>query len=282
MLGAGIHDIPSHEYHLDPCEGGASLSNSILKTLLTKSPRHAWLQHPRLNPSYREEHADKFDLGTAAHAYFLEGQDRCVVVDAEDWRTKEAKAQRDAARLVYKTPMLRHQYEEMLLMVGAAHGFIKRHPHLRRIFEAGKSEQTVIWPDEHGVPCRALLDWLTDDRTFIADYKTTSAPNPEAFMRGMTGFGYDTQDAFYRRGLRRLGFDPEFIFLVQEDSPPFSCYVVTTAQSMRSVAESRIERGLYQWAVCTSSGEWPEYEPNEGMYSAEAPAWAVMQEEMLK
>ena len=46
-LDAGIHDIPPREYHADPCPA-PSLSRSIAKLLVERSPAHAYAAHPRL------------------------------------------------------------------------------------------------------------------------------------------------------------------------------------------------------------------------------------------
>src|SRR5262245_50563917 len=77
--GPGIYDIPLAEYLADPCPA-PSLSASIAHILLSQSPRHAWEAHPRLNPHYEPEEAEAFDLGTAAHAYLLEGAEVFVTL----------------------------------------------------------------------------------------------------------------------------------------------------------------------------------------------------------
>ena len=205
----GIYQMPAAEYHADPCPT-PSLSNSLLKILLGKSPAHAKLAHPRLTPTHKEDTSRAFDLGTAAHAMLLEGIDRTLVVEFDDWRTKDAKAQRDDARAMGLTPLLRHQFDATQEMVKVAQSFMEA------MGIWGKSEQTVLW-QEGEIWCRARLD--LQDRNNIWDYKTTSSPNPDAFIRGMSGFGYDTQDAFYRRGMQQfvgkqpLGGKVAFTFL---------------------------------------------------------------------
>lgn len=265
-------------YHSDTCDA-PSLSNSIIKTLLTKSPKHAWLKHPRLNPAYVSTEESKFDLGSAAHSLLLEGYDCCQVIDAEDWRTKEAKAARDRARASGLIPMLTHQYAEAVLMVEVARDYVSRSV-LGDIMAHGKPEQTLVWQDEETATwCRGRLDWLTDDHSMILDYKTTSVPNPGAFCRSsMASFGYDTQDAFYTRGMRAIGrVVPEFVFLVQEDTAPYSCYLVACAPSMKTLAEHKVQRAINLWAECLSTNTWPGYA--DTIYHAEAAAWAVAEEE---
>ena len=51
-LPAGLHlGVIEAEYHADPAPE-PSLSRSLAHTLLTRSPRHAWQAHPRLNPAW--------------------------------------------------------------------------------------------------------------------------------------------------------------------------------------------------------------------------------------
>jgi hypothetical protein len=272
----GIYSgVSAIEYHADPAQE-ASLSNSLIPTLLNKSPRHAWLAHPRLNPLYRRTDSAVFDLGRAAHSLLLEGIDNCAVIVADDWRTKAAKEERDAARESGKVPLLSHQHEQVICMVDAAKSFVSR-SQLAGLFERGKGEQMMIW-QMGGIWCRSLMDWPLDDRTLVVDYKTTAASCPEAWMRGhMEQHGYDTQAEFTLRGLTHLGHHgAKFKFLVQETEPPYMCYFVDPDESMLAVAASKVTRAVTLWEQCVTQKKWPGYLES---YSASASAWSIAQEE---
>ena len=102
----GIYTIPLTEYIADPCPE-PSLSASVAHTLITESPIHAFVQHPRLNKGRIESGSSKMDIGTIVHGLVLEGDEsRLVIVEADDWRTKVAKETRDAARLAGLVPVL--------------------------------------------------------------------------------------------------------------------------------------------------------------------------------
>ena len=111
----GIYDLTAAEYHADPCVA-PSLSSGVAWELLTRSPLHAWAKHPRLNPDFEPDHSAKFDLGTAAHTLILGKGDQIHVIDAPDYRTKEAQGQRATAILDGKTPLLTWQYERAVVM----------------------------------------------------------------------------------------------------------------------------------------------------------------------
>jgi hypothetical protein len=272
----GIHTMPAALYHADPCET-PSLSNSLLTTLLQKTPRHAWLDHPKLNPAWTPRPAAQvFDLGTAAHSVLLEGVDAVTIVDADDWRTKEAKAARDKARAAGRIPMLPPQAAAVIDMMRAAHEFVAASG-LAGVFERGKPEQTVI-AKVNGAMVRCRIDWLTDD--LVLDYKSTGAGGPGEWTRkNIVAHGYDTQSVLYPKALAAVGHKARrFLFLVQETEAPYLCYLVEPAGSLLELAESKINRGMRLWRECLQSDRWPGY--SVAVHQAEAPVWAMKEEEL--
>jgi len=273
---AGIHTISAEAYHADPCDE-PSLSSSMVSVLLNQSPRHAWMQHPKLNPDYQSEENSRFDLGSAAHALLLEGnQAKIAVIDAEDWRTKKAKEERDTARENGLLPILTKHDFALKAMVKAAREFIDT-TELKGIFDAGKPEQTIIWQEQE-IWCRARPDWLTNDYKIILDYKTTDSAAPEVFIRQIPRMGYDLQSEFYTRGIYRLfNLMPVFIFLAQEIDPPYACSLVSLSNAYRDIADAKVERAIQLWSDCLSTGNWPSYNP--AIHYAEAPIWLLAQHE---
>ncbi len=105
-LPVGIHyDVAAARYHADPCVK-PSLSSSIAKILLEKTPRHAWYAHPRLNPDFAANTDTKFDLGSVVHELMLGKGVGYAVIKAADYRAKTAQAARQAAREEGKVPLL--------------------------------------------------------------------------------------------------------------------------------------------------------------------------------
>jgi len=117
----GVYKIAPEDYHAERIGVGPCLSRGIIRTLLFESAAKAWWNHPVLNPDYKPDHGEgRFDVGVCAHSLLLEGLDKAAVIDASDWRTKEAKAAREKAWAEGKTPLLKDQYEEARTMVLAA------------------------------------------------------------------------------------------------------------------------------------------------------------------
>ncbi len=273
-MKAGIHaSVPFAEYLADPCEQ-PSLSSSICNELLQRSPLHAWHAHPRLNPAYRKENNLVLDAGTIAHAVLLQGgTDRLVIVEANDWRTKAAKDLRDWAWADGKLPVLVRKMNAINAMVKAAREYVAG-SELAGIFDRGEPELTLIW-QEKGAWCRARPDWWTHDRKIMIDYKSTgTSAEPNAWIRQMMNMGYDVQSNFYSRGAYALaGETPDFVFLVQENEPPYACSLVGMAPSMLDLAERKVDFAMLLWRDSLAKNQWNGYPTR--ICHAEPPEYAL-------
>lgn len=271
----GVYKLSSEEYHADPCPV-ASLSRSTIKDLLFRSPAHAAYNHPRLNLDYKEEVADKFDKGTAAHSLLLEGSDNIEVIEADDWRTKEAKSLRDVARKAGKTPLLKHQYEETKVMVIEAMRQIRGCPELgiSSLDEDGEAELSYVWQEEKNW-LRVRPDWISSDKKLILDLKFTGVDaNPSQLSRQVITMGYSIQAALYSRGVKALeGIVPHFVFIFVETAEPYLCSFVGLTPSFMEMGIQQVEFGKHIWEECMNTGKWIGY-PNKVCW-LEPPPWAL-------
>lgn len=256
----GILTIDAAAYHADKVADQPTLSASVIRDLCMKSPLHAWTNHPKLNPNYKPTVKDAFDLGHCAHGLFLEGDANVEVVDAADWRTKDAKEAKEAARLAGRTPMLRKDWERVQELADAIERQTARFPADPLLFTSGESERTVVW-QEGDVACKARLDWLRDDYAAIDDLKTTSkSADPRDWSRTLFNIGADIQVAWYLRGVNRVTrATPEFRYVVIETYPPYAMSVVSVPPAALALANRKIEWALTTWQECLSSGHWPGY-----------------------
>jgi hypothetical protein len=270
-MNAGIYDLAHADYHADPCDQ-PTLSASIANVLLHSSPKHAWTQHPRLNPNYSREEEQKYDVGNVVHAILLQGADIVDVLDFPDWRTNAAKEARDLARSHGRVPLLTKQWGEVEAMVAAVRVQLAVSQAQPPLLTDGKPEQTLVW-EEGGVLCRARLDWLRDDHAAIDDLKTTSrSASPEAWSRALFGTGCDVQAAFYLRGLKALtGVDAEWRWIVAETYEPYALSVVSLGPDVLELANRKVDHALTVWKRCLESGVWPAY-PTRVAY-ASLPSW---------
>jgi len=274
-LTEGLHFVGTQRYLPDPCPE-PSLSASTAFTLITRSPKHAFEGHPRLNPHYIRRHNQRFDIGSALHTKTLGDAAQFTIIEGDAYRTKEAKAARDAAYVQGKIPLLEAQWEQVQAVWKA--GVTQLSLHDDKPFIQGKPEATLIWR-EGETWCRSLFDWMPDrpqpDETFF-DYKTTSASaNPDSVDRRLFSTGADIQAAFYLRGVRKvLGLtNPRFAFVVQETEPPYALCVVDFDAETMAVADRKVERALAMWGLCLSTNSWPAYPRHRCMI--QAPPWAT-------
>jgi hypothetical protein len=272
----GIYTLSEDVYHGDsfpaPC-----ISSGVLKSILLKSPLHAWMGHPALNPKHVEYTSDSFDIGTAAHLLLLEGVDKIAVIDAKDYRTNDAKAARDNARLDGKIPLLPHQYEDVKGMVEAAQKCLAESElGICDLRAEGVSESSWIWQEE-STWLKIRPDWISSDTTLVVDYKTTgNSANPEGIAKIILNFGYHIQDALYRRGVNALtGITPNFVFLFQETTEPYMCSLISLPDQFQDMANWQVEKGIARFRECLASGNWPGY-PTQVCYP-DLPSWAFAQ-----
>jgi hypothetical protein len=245
--------------------------------LLNRSPLHAWTAHPRLNPNWQPDDDAKYDGGTVAHSLLLEGTANVDVCDYPDWRTKDAREARDASRANKRTPLLAHQFEEVMAMCNAVAKQLQGFDVDPVPLTAGKPEQTMVWQDSTtGVWCRARIDWLHDDLSAIDDLKTTSrSAHPEVFAKNLYSYGCDVQAAFYLRGMKALRDNPfgppDWRWIVVETTPPYGLSVIEPGPAVLELADAKVDAALKLWAECLERDVWPGY-PTK-VATAELPAW---------
>ena len=272
----GIYQMDLAAYIADPAPL-PSLNASAAHTLLEQSPRHAWYRSPRLNPNHEREDSSRLDLGTIAHALLLEDDSsRVVVVDAEDWRTKAAKEERDNARLLGQLPILKQDHQSVLEMVGIARDAIAK-SELAEPFADGIPEQTLIW-ETQGVWCRSRPDKASRDWRVLFDYKTAAgSAHPSAWGRSaIVRFGYDIQAQLAIQGVECL-CDPRdcrFVFIVQEIEPPYAVSFVSLSPAWLALANEKLHLAMSLWKGCVRTGEWPALSPRVAYL--EPPAYASM------
>ena len=262
-LPPGLHTgIPAEVYHGDPAEE-PSLSASAAWTLLKRSPAHARVDHPRLNPDFKPEEKAIYDIGSAAHNMVLRQdfwREEIEVIDADAWRTKAAKEARDEARAAGRYPILRDQYEALNAMVSA----LEQHPQASRAFRAGQPEVSMIWKDpETGIHLRCRPDWMPDNpEAPKPDYKTTEDAGPDWDRIALRQHGLRIRAALYEEGWRQVcGIArPVLYYVVQEKSPPYvvSCPVIDPDGANLRYGRAMLRRACRVWADCLSSGKWPD------------------------
>lgn len=267
-------DLDENVYHRDP-----ALSASGAKRLLPPNCP-AQFKHDRDNGGRPNKRA--FDIGHAAHAAVLGVGLELVVVDADDWRSKAAREDRDAAYAEGKCPILAKEKAAVDAMALE----IRRHPLASKLLDRdrGRPEVSVFWQDEQrGINRRVRFDWLPDGdggELIVSDYKTTSSAEPRAFQRSIFNFGYDIQGVFYTDAIQaaELAEDVTFLFIAQETIAPYLITVHELDAIALRLGRERVDRACAIFRECTETGTWPGY--SDDIELATPPMWLTDEYDM--
>lgn len=267
--------ITAAEYHKDPFEDG-SLSSSIAHTIVSRSPLHAYAEHPRLGGKdrvgKRDDDTEAMHTGRIFHDMILGVGSAVTFVAAKDWRTNAAKAQRDEIEAAGGLAVLEKHEAYYRAAVGAIATRINELGYTL----SGESELMVAW-EEGDVQCRGLIDHLLPDGTII-DLKMCADARAATMARKFIDYGYDIQGTAYKRGVEMVR--PELrdrarvVFLFAETAYPFDVVPVTFAGSMADYGLTRWTRGVSTWRKCRAEGRWPGCPAQR----VECPEWAMVEE----
>jgi hypothetical protein len=290
-LPIGIHhDVAAADYHADPAES-PSLSSSVAKIIVEKTPRHAWFAHPRLNPLWknRENSAAAFDLGNVVHELMLGKGGGFEILDFPDYKTKAAQVARDDVRAAGLTPILQHQHSKALMIRQAAWKTLADIPECNVLPTV---ETVLIWRQHAptimaafdddtrgGVLCRAMLDWIRfgQELAQIWDIKTTShGLSDAALSRAIVNNGYDLSAAFYLLGMAALFPDLagrfKFRWIFVETEEPFEVRVIEADATTLAIGHKKANYAIEKWRRCLEADDWPGY-PRR-VDSLDYPQWA--------
>lgn len=281
MLSAGIHRIDADTYHADNLRDAPTLSSTLARTILDRSPLHAWVAHPRLNPEWLPTERKTFDIGRAAHRAVLGvGADFAVyppevLASNGAASTKAAKEWETDARADGLTPIKAAEEDAIMAMADA----VERHLRAMRIsFDPSRSELTAL-AEVDGVWCRAMVDNApSDPRLPLYDLKTTTDASPEACVRAVAAYGYDVQARFYLDAWEAAtGERRRMRFVFVEKEPPHAVGVVELHDSETDEADWMLDAGAKCrearriWSECLTANQWPGYPARVAIVGA--PGW---------
>lgn len=269
-MTARLLNIGPDEYHRIE-----AFSSSIAKIVICQSPAHA--RHAQISGGRSPTKA--MDRGSVMHHLVLGKGKDFEVIDYDDWRTKDAKKNRDDARAAGKTPILKHDFE------AASFGAIAIMKELARrgIRLDGVSEQAMTWEEKSTsglVACKGIMDHVTADFGIIYDLKIIEDASPSSIERSAENFGHGIQRAAYISGAAKVRPDmagrTTMRFIFAEPDPPYAVNIVEPDGMFRELGDRRWRRAVEAWGSCAKSGEWPAY--GQDVNPITAPMWALSKE----
>lgn len=252
-----IPDMPDAEYHAGP-----ELSSTGAK-ILSRCP--AEFAHYLANRVEKPE----YDFGHAVHALILGKGQEIVVIDADSWRTKEAREERDAAHAAGKTPLLAKTFLE----AKAVAQVVLTDPVVGAWFtgEGGFNELSAFAVDpETGCPIRARADRLVETPDGVArilDIKTTGKDVHGWELGGRYGtvakLGYHQAAHLYEHVFGLNGIQAVYtLVFVTVDTPYRVKVAVLDRESMHEGARLN-HIAMREFVTRTASGDWSCPEPHQ-------------------
>ena len=258
-------DIPMKDYVGDPLPE-PSMSKGVTHTLIERTPMHAHHEHPRLG-GHSGSSSPRAELGSAVHLMVLGAENRIVWIEADAYRSKDAKAARDAALNDGNIPMLMKYLQIAADMAGPAINLLKSE------FGDGLKEQTAVVQHE-GVWLKCRPDFVAKDFGPWVDLKTVKDASQRRWVKStMYGTGYDIQGANYSICAEELsgGQVVPVVFLLSELDAPFACSLVEMSDDALDLGKRKIDYAAPIWRRCLDSGEFPGY--GRERYHAMPPPW---------
>lgn len=275
----GLHiRYPEDKYFADPCSL-PSLSQSIACTLIQKSEKHAWLEHPRLGGVPRIP-TRAMDVGTICHALMLgKPLPEIEVIDVGDYKTKAAKELRNAAIAAGRIPLKTKEWEGHSSIQAAAERLRDKIRSNRIEFDPESSEVAFFWR-QNGVQCRARLDNLQGFHVF--DLKFGESANPSMIDRTIFQKGYHIQHAAYTEAVRECLPDARgrerFTLIFCEVVEPFCVQLVEFSESAKQLGRMQWRRAQETWLRCLETNTWNEYSRPGMCHVVDAKPWDLERE----
>lgn len=248
--------FPERHYHADPCPM-PSLSSTVSVALIEQSPAHAKAMHPRLTPQDLPEPSTARDMGSAVHSFAFGGAE-VVMGEFNDYRSKDARAFREAAYAANQIPLLADAVPLAADMAAAVK------PVIASLLGDDYDPECVIAWTEGSTWLRTMIDGLSRDRRTWVNLKTTKGScDREASLARFYSEAHDMQAGFECRGLdaldpagkgRRTGY-----YVNIEQAEPHGISVIQTTEGMMQLGRRRVGLAVQSWRASLDSGKWPSY-----------------------
>lgn len=273
--------ISNREYHADVWGSKAdpTFSRTAAFNILSRSPLAAYAHHPKLGGLAENDdeelatdsESEERDHGSIYHELLLGGGESFVMLEHDNFRTKIARAERDAARADGLIPICKPKWQAIRATADRM-----RETLINGGVNLGECEKeaTLLWETEneieeqfvgHGskLRCKARTDLLEMDgpRIKIQDLKIKECINVVAFMRTIDRFGLDIQAACYVEAVEavypKMAGRVDYEFVLLEKKAPYDLAIIPADKVLLAIGGMKWRMAKARWARCLATGQWP-------------------------
>lgn len=271
MIEPGIYtDLSSEAYHAD--------KNSISRTALMdfkKNQRRYWAKH--LNPNRPPaESKPSWEFGTAFHTLILEPHlfeqnyfimpEKVLKRDNEELFNVHKEAEKEAEKTT-KQVLSRSDYLKLQDMRNA----LQNDERASELIREAIYESSYFWKDAHsGLMVKSRPDILHPN--IYIDLKTIDDASPQNYQREMAKYGYHTQAAIVKDGVRILeGRElSACINICVEKQYPHGIGTYIIDEVAIEAGHCEYKQLLLDMKNCISNNDFSDYEPQ----TIGLPKWA--------
>jgi hypothetical protein len=213
--------------------------------------------------------------GSVVHRLALGAGKDYQVIDFDDFRKNEAKAQRAEAEAAGKVPILAAKFEE----AEAQAKVVRQHLDDMLLGEPFLPEVVIAWQidTKHGrIWARGMVDAWCPTLKLAVDLKSSTDASLRAVTNKCAREGYDTQAAWYTSGIGHILDMPgqvRFAYLFCENDAPHASQPFELDEAWRSSAWDLCEEAVNIFARCLKAGKWPGYPRNPVLLTP--PDWLI-------
>lgn len=257
IKASGIYDITMAEYRSQTAADAMSMASSDAVLLTESTPAH-------LKASWAEDAEDDSgkaaDFGTVIHTLLLEPHREhaaVVVVDADDWRKKDAQEARKAAIAAGQIALLTKDFERAQAAVQA----VQRHPIAAELLKEGKAETSWFAKDKAtGLYRKARPDFYNSKRVLV-DIKSVASAHPDFLQRRVYDGGWFQQAPWHCHVAEMVEGEPVrgYCWLIVEQKPPHAVVIRKPSDTVLMHGDRLNKMAFDTFAKCVKANDWPAW-----------------------
>lgn len=279
-------ELEADEYHADPCPQPSLSSTRARRMTIDGCAR---IGRPG-NGAAADIYTGAKDAGTAIHQLILQNSDEIEVIERKTYHSKEAKAERDAARANGRVPIKRHEYDPLEVAARGIESTLRDDYGLALAHDPDNgaySELVILHQVETEcgpIWARTRIDHVKFYQKEIVafDLKVRSKRGDASERRmseNVARDGYDVQAAAYDQAIQAawpaFAGRTEWVWVYAESCPPFLVSAARWGGIHKQRGRRLWKEACEMWGRGIYYNEWPGYRVAEYL---PVPGWLEYQE----